>query len=153
MAGMVAVGVDGSRGSRAALDFALEEAVMRQLPVAAVVAVENTAEWIGVVVPQTELQNAARRDAQRVVDEAVADFAERTNTSGAPPEVDLWVRPGSAREVLAEVSEQAALLVVGHRGRSATLGRLMGSVGLSCVVHAKCNTVVVRAPEEGLGDR
>jgi nucleotide-binding universal stress UspA family protein len=46
--------------------------------------------------------------------------------------------------VLSRLSEVAALLVVGHRGRGAVATRLIGSVGLGVVVHAHCPVLVVR---------
>jgi nucleotide-binding universal stress UspA family protein len=46
--------------------------------------------------------------------------------------------------VLVRESEHADVLVVGHRGRGAAASRLIGSVGLSAVVHAACTVIVVR---------
>jgi nucleotide-binding universal stress UspA family protein len=47
--------------------------------------------------------------------------------------------------VLIDESAQADLLVVGHRGRGAFTGMLLGSVSVHCVNGAHCPVVVVRA--------
>ena len=64
---------------------------------------------------------------------------------GAPvPEVHLLVRSGPAAVVLQTLSEEAALVVVGHRGLGAIASRMIGSVGLSVLLHAACTVTVVR---------
>jgi len=62
----------------------------------------------------------------------------------ALPEVTVHVRRGRPAEVLVEVSRHAAVLVVGHRGRGALTSAVLGSVGLHCVLHARCPVTVVR---------
>jgi nucleotide-binding universal stress UspA family protein len=46
--------------------------------------------------------------------------------------------------VLVHLSRHADALIVGHRGRGGLASHLIGSVGLSCVVHAETTVVVVR---------
>jgi nucleotide-binding universal stress UspA family protein len=62
---------------------------------------------------------------------------------------------GPPGATLVSESEGAALLVVGHRGRGALAGTILGSVGLHCLRHASCPVTVVpavrrdgRAPSE-----
>ncbi len=145
-AGSVLVGIDGSDGSRAALDHAFDEAHWRGLPLVAVTAFEPPDLWIttaGLVPTAQELQQSARAQAQSVIDAVVSARV----TLGAPvPEVHLIVRSGPASVVLETLSTHAALLVVGHRGRGALASRLIGSVGLSTVLHAACTVTVVREP-------
>jgi len=50
---------------------------------------------------------------------------------------------------LVEQSREAALLVLGHRGRGAIASTLLGSVGLSCVLHAHCPVTIVRPTSAG----
>ena len=61
-----------------------------------------------------------------------------------PLVVGVEVRSGPAATVLTRLSQSAHALIVGHRGRGGIAGRLIGSVGLSCVVHAETTVVVVR---------
>jgi nucleotide-binding universal stress UspA family protein len=146
-AGSVLVGIDGSDGSRAALDHAFDEAHWRGLPLVAVTAFEPPDLWVtaeGLVPPFAQLEHAARQLAQNVIDAVVSARV----TLGAPvPEVHLLVRSGPASAVLETLSTHAKLLVVGHRGRGALTSRLLGSVGLSTVLHAACTVTVVRTPE------
>ena len=44
---------------------------------------------------------------------------------------------------MCSAADGAELLVVGHRGRSATASRMFGSVGLHCVLRAYCPVTVV----------
>lgn len=143
-AGAVVVGVDDSEGSRLALVQALREAAARQVPVLAVTAYASPAAWapeIAAVLDESKLESEARSAEQRLVAEVVA---EQRAAGVSVPEVRVGLRTGAAADVLVRVSREAALLVVGHRGRGAVKSRLIGSVGMSAVVHAECTVLVVR---------
>jgi nucleotide-binding universal stress UspA family protein len=143
-AGAVLVGVDASDGSRDALDHALDEAHWRNAPLVAVTAFEPPDLWVtsrGLVPSATQLQHAAREQAETMIDTVV----EARKARGVPvPAVHLLVREGPAAVVLETLSAEAALLVVGHRGRGALASRMIGSTGLSVVLHAACTVTVVR---------
>ncbi len=142
--GSVLVGIDGSDGSRDALDHAFDEAHWRAEPLVAVTAFEPPDLWVtseGLVPPASALQRAAREQAEATIDAVVA----ARKTSGSPVcDVHLLVRAGPAAVVLETLSAGAALLVVGHRGRGAVASRMIGSTGLSVVLHAACTVTVVR---------
>lgn len=59
----------------------------------------------------------------------------------------MHVRCGRPSEVLTEVSQRAAVLMVDHRGRGALASAVLGSVGLHCVLHATCPVTVVPPPD------
>ena len=63
--------------------------------------------------------------------------------SGYAIDVDASVENGDAAGVLLDLSEDAALLVFGSRGRGGFVGRLLGSVSSALPAHAKCPTVTV----------
>jgi nucleotide-binding universal stress UspA family protein len=76
------------------------------------------------------------RDAAKMVDQLVA---------GAPPgpQTDPIVARGRAGRILVEVAENAALLVVGTRGRGALADQVLGSVSNYCAAHSPVPLVVV----------
>lgn len=143
-AGAVLVGVDASDGSGDALDLAFDEAHWRDTPLVAVTAFEPPDLWVssgGLVPSATQLQHAAREQAETMIDTVV----EARKARGAPvPPVQLLVREGPAAVVLETLSTGAVLLVVGHRGRGALASRMIGSTGLSVVLRAACTVTVVR---------
>ncbi|MDD7937541.1 universal stress protein [Actinomycetospora lutea] len=142
--GEVAVGVDGSEGSRAALDYAMDEAARRGVGVHAITAYAGPDVWStaeGLVPDARVLHDAAQREATAAVQEVSAVRRER----GRPvPEVRTEVAMGPASTVLLHHARGASVLVVGHRGRGGLASRFIGSVGLSAVIHADCTVVVVR---------
>lgn len=142
--GRVLVGVDDSRGAAVALDYALDEAVRRGWSLRVVLAYEEPYTWIsaeGIVPPTEDLPADAQKEADRIVETAVA---ARRDRGLAIPTTDVAAVAGTASTVLVRESADADVLVVGHRGRGGAASRLIGSVGLSCVVHAACTVVVVR---------
>jgi len=144
MSGDVAVGVDGSDGSRAALAYAMDEAARRGVGVHAITAYAGPDVWStaeGLVPDAQVLHDAAQREVAGVVDEVSAARRER---GLAVPEVRSEVAMGPASTVLLHHARGASVLVVGHRGRGGLASRFIGSVGLSAVIHAECTVVVVR---------
>ena len=146
--GVVVVGVDGSPGSTAALEFAVQDAIRRQarLRVVAVVPlVDYWGGWRGTAAaytgrwpaPPEDLMANARSQAQRMVDEVAADRTPLVS-------VDVEAVAGGPAPVLLDAAEGADLLVLGHRGRGAFSSVVLGSVGLQCVLHATCPVTVVR---------
>ncbi|WP_306191494.1 MULTISPECIES: universal stress protein [unclassified Streptomyces] len=133
------VGVDGSEPSLRAVDWAADEAALRQVPLRVVYAslwerYEHTAlaRELGkpdehvraqVVVEAAALRARARQDGLTVVGAALPEEPEYT-----------LVREG----------REACALVVGTRGRSGVAGLLLGSVSLFVAAHADCPVVVVR---------
>ena len=147
----VIVGVDGSSAARAALEYALDEAVRRNAPlqvVAAVALPDFWASYYGELVPPppSDFVGEARKETQRFVDEVVAG---RGDVVQAVP-ISVEARAGRPGDVLVDAAEGAALLVVGHRGRGSVSSVLLGSVGLQCVLHATCPVTVVRPKPQAL---
>jgi nucleotide-binding universal stress UspA family protein len=141
----VVVGVDGSAGARAALRFAVEDAVRRHVPVEAVVAHRPPEAWMDF-------------DAIGVggYEEAGAAAAERAGTftaevlRGVPephPVIHVTAVLGSAADALIREATGADLLVVGSRGHGGFSTMLLGSTSMQCVLHAPCPVTVVHSPE------
>lgn len=136
----VVVGVDGSPGSLAALRFAVEEARARGALLRAVLAwsIPIGGDLPGALVPDLVA------DFQREAEQELADVLASVDTSRV--EIEPVTVEGPAARSLLRASEDAALLVVGSRGRGGFKGLLLGSVSGHCVRHARCPVVVVREP-------
>jgi nucleotide-binding universal stress UspA family protein len=145
-AGTVVVGLDGSPDAESALRYAVEEAARRGTGVHAITVLEPPEVWAFAAgispVPDSDVIRAEMRE--RTTSE-VENVRERLpgHLRDVPVAVDAVA--GRAVPVLVEVSRAADLLVVGHRGRGGLRSRVLGSVGLGCVLHAECPVTVVPA--------
>jgi nucleotide-binding universal stress UspA family protein len=140
----VVVGVDGSPGSRVAADYALEEAALRGAELVFVTVVTMPEHWLAptrssATPPSQELVDGVRADIVALVDEVRLANPE----AAGKVRIGTSVRVGDVGVELVEASEEASILVVGHRGRSRFSSAVLGSVGLYCVLHAKCTVTVV----------
>jgi nucleotide-binding universal stress UspA family protein len=127
--GPILVGADGSPPSRDALDFAFEEATLREAPVLAVCALADAPGSLG------------GADKLREQFEDAISRWEKDH-----PEVAVLRRlsHGGARDALLTAAHDAQLLVVGARGRGGIAGMPLGSVSLAALHHAPCPVGVAR---------
>ncbi|MFJ2191823.1 universal stress protein [Kitasatospora sp. NPDC087861] len=134
----IVVGIDGSQPSKAALRWAVGQAVLTGATVHAVAAWEYPSLY-GWFAPMVDdgFEQAARRTLTVEVDEVVGP--------NRPVEVRESLVLGYAAEVLLEAAEGADLLVLGSRGRGTFARTLLGSVSTRCAVHGVCPVVIVRA--------
>lgn len=134
------VGVDGSKSSQRALEWAVAEAAARRTELVAL-----HARWpvidppIGATAGEVDDLDA---EAEAMVRGALEDAG--APATGVP--VEVMVLHGSAAAGLLEVARTASLLVVGSRGHGGFRGLLLGSVSQHVVHHAPCVTVVVPGP-------
>ena len=135
--GTIVVGVDGSPTSDLALDWAVEEATRRVLPL-------HIIHAFSYGYPMTDIGigyaiNGLRQLADRVRKDAVA----RARRAG-PDLVITWSEPACRpAPALVEASETADTVVLGARGMSAARGVFMGSVSVQVAAHARCPVVIV----------
>ena len=141
----VVVGVDGSRGAAAALRVAAEEAAQRRLPLRIVCAWEAPAgTYVGeAFAPTADGFVEAERHAEEVLRTALERVAV-----GAAVETEALAIEGNPAKVLLEQARDAALLVVGSRGRGAAASLLLGSVSQKLAHHAPCPLVIVPTPDD-----
>ena len=138
---MIMVGVDGSASSRAALKWALTEAVWTGAEVEAVLAWEREDAFV----PATSMglhpygEKPQRHPAQEL-HTAVLDM--RAAVPAAPDVVETTV-VGQPADALVRASRHADLLVLGTRGHGPLVGTLLGSVTAHCLKHAECPVVVI----------
>jgi nucleotide-binding universal stress UspA family protein len=138
----VMVGVDGSAPARAALEFAVGEARLRDAVLEAVMAVQlPDYAWIdpyGVRIPEEDTLQRARERLDRML--------ASVDTEGL--ELDPVVTAVPAPQALVDRSADCDLLVVGSRGRGGFRGLVLGSVSMQCMLHAHCPVTVVHAQPE-----
>lgn len=135
--GSIVVGVDGTPSSDLAVDWAIEEASRRSLPLHLLNAFPHddtlpegdVATWLaGVRARATaSLESAAAR----------ARKAGLTTTSAT-----TYAAPAHA---LVEASKRADTVVIGSRGLGTVRGVIQGSVSTQVAAHAACPVVVVRS--------
>jgi nucleotide-binding universal stress UspA family protein len=136
---LIVVGVDGSAPASNALEFAIEEARLR-----------NAELQITYAYPVIErhITGSTGKDYYEHAEEEAKEFIEHM-TKSAPSTEGVnaqWLGvPGNPAEVLIEASKNATILVVGSRGVGGFMGLLMGSVSEQCVHHSSCPVLVVRA--------
>jgi nucleotide-binding universal stress UspA family protein len=137
----ILVGVDGSPSSVRALEYAVSRAELTGESVLAVHAFPSLSHGAGGIgalaidIDTTEVDEAERLAAELVAGAAVdhPDVAIRSTAS-----------MGRAAKVLARLSEDASLVVVGSRGRTPVQELLLGSVSQETLHRAVCPVVVVR---------
>jgi len=142
--GPIVVGVDDSASGRAALRFALEEALVRKTSVTAV----TTWIWDGIV--------RQRVSEQMLTDEAEVVRARQDQILAevgagllALPPVRQVVLHDAGGAALVDAAKDAAMLVVGTGHKGLVARTVLGSVSEYCVRHARVPVVVVGGPTRG----
>jgi nucleotide-binding universal stress UspA family protein len=136
----ILVGHDGSASAAAALIWAQEEAARRSAPIQLIYVYEWASSVTPVPLGATWPDPAVRREAEATLDQAV----ERARAAFPQVPVTGTVLDGTVVSTLRRLSEQAQLLVLGHRGLGGFTGLLAGSVATGVATHARCPVVVVR---------
>ena len=141
----IVVGVDGSDGGAAALEFAAEEAALRKVPLRIVSAWEVPVAAVGAgAAPPVD---PSTLDAFRLRAAEIADDAAATAKSLQPSlEVEAQTVVGQPANALLAQGADADLIVVGRRGLGGFRSLLLGSVSQQVVQHAACPVVVVQQP-------
>jgi nucleotide-binding universal stress UspA family protein len=141
----IVVGVDGSPGSRAALDHALRDAARRDATVEVVSAATPPEYRMPLAGPPAisldDIREGIRQRATETVREVTGQLGE--SLPELPP-VTITTATGSAAEALVHAARGAELLVVGSRGHGGFSSMLLGSVSMQCALHAPCPVTVVR---------
>ncbi|MFC3895186.1 universal stress protein [Lentzea rhizosphaerae] len=141
----IVVGIDGTPASDRALEWALDEAVVRGCPLHVVNAwnFEALTDWT-----ETAAQRA-QAESEAVIEKALQAAEARRQEM---PEIVRKSPRGDAAEVLEQASEGAAMLVVashtGHRIRQIVLG----STSMHVVRHAHAPIVVIPVNDRELAE-
>jgi nucleotide-binding universal stress UspA family protein len=149
--GVIVVGVDGSKSSRAALEWAIAEATLRGSTLRAVHAwmipavgtaeapwaLMGTADYLTIEPEQMETA------ASEALDREVADAQAK---AGAGVAIEHLVVDAPAGDAIVDAAKEAELIVVGTHGRGSIAALVLGSVSHHVVQHATCPVVIVREP-------
>lgn len=138
----IVVGVDESPQSRVALDWAIDEAQRRELPLELV-----HAQPMPLRGPAVE--TAFTRPG---VDAVLEQATDRVRQLSPHTKVVASGGHGSAAPMLVDASRDAAMVVVGARGRGALRSAMLGSTSLDVAAHAHSPVVVVRELSQVLPD-
>ncbi|MBF6520272.1 universal stress protein [Nocardia farcinica] len=130
--GPVVVGVDGSAGSRRAIELAFDEAARRRVPL---VAVHTWSEFA-----RYDSRDDMQEQDSALLAESLAGFSE---SCPDVPVRRVVVADKPARRLLAE-AENAQLLVVGSHGRGGFAGMTLGSVSQAVLHGADCPVLIAR---------
>jgi len=135
----IAVGFDGSSGSRRALEAAVDLARSDKAELF-LVSIEELPRYPGAIDEVDDEQRSSEKFFEAVQDEAVRQI------TGAGLVVHREIRPGHAAQALPHYATEvgADLLVIGHSGHSGIWGRLLGTTADKVVEHAPCSVLVVR---------
>jgi nucleotide-binding universal stress UspA family protein len=145
--GRIVVGVDGSDGARRALQWAAEEARLRD----ARLLVVHTWHVPPLVMGAGPFEPPAAVDADTLerletgAEQLLERELEAVDLSGL--EVDKLVEPRNPVDALLESARDSDLVVVGTRGHGGFTGLLLGSVSQQVSHHAPCPVVIVPNPE------
>ncbi|MFD8671851.1 universal stress protein [Streptomyces seoulensis] len=146
----VTAGLDGSAESRAAVEWAAREAVLRGLPLRLVQV------WEPLPDPLAQAPLLGAEAEQDWIERPPEESAEGLRRRHPGLEVIAERVTGDPVDVLCETAGTSELLALGSRGLGGLHGFLVGSVGLAVTGHADCPVVLVRegeqAPDEHRAD-
>jgi nucleotide-binding universal stress UspA family protein len=131
-AASVVVGIDGSSSAIHAAEWAVDEAISRNVPLRLVYVVRSTATDIA---RDTEHAAAALRAADAAV-----------SRTGRPVKVETAILRGPVAATLVAAAVEAALVCVGAVGLGAQATKFVGSTGTAVARTAVCPTAIIRAP-------
>ena len=142
MSGIV-VGVDGSPHSQAALDWALDEAALRNAHMTALAVAPAVTGYWGIY---SKLDPS--HEDQEKVNQAAKDMVDKAAQRHGHQQVTVRTVSGVPSDELIKASADADLLVVGARGGGGFARLRLGSVSTQVTAHAHCPVVVVQSARD-----
>lgn len=138
----ITVGIDGSEHSVRALEWAVNEAAVRDAPLTVLtVHLVPQSGWTGdpIILPgDSEELEEERQAAEEMTLKVTSQLGE-----ARPASVTVRAVNGFPAQELIEASREADLLIVGSRGAGGFAKLMAGSVSSQVVHHAHCPVVVV----------
>jgi nucleotide-binding universal stress UspA family protein len=132
---VVTVGLHEDGGPVDVLEAAFAQAELRDASVRLVHALRLAPAWDDVVLADDRWKDEVRR--------AVTEAASKLTASYPDVAVDVQVRHDWPTDVLAELSRDSALMVLGRHGRRGPIPARLGALTRSAVAHAECPVMIV----------
>jgi nucleotide-binding universal stress UspA family protein len=143
---VVLVGVDGSTADDIAIDWGVQEASIRGLPLR--ILHVASAPWLPQTI-STDLADLVLARSGAVAAELVDRASERVLALHPGLEVDQRILPGQIVEQLVKAASTASVLVLGSGQRFDPSRLALGSVAVHVTAHALCPVIVTRTPAAG----
>jgi nucleotide-binding universal stress UspA family protein len=137
----IVVGIDDSVGARKALRWAFDEARLRTTSLTVVHAFTSSVAWIDVGSGEVAKMRNAEHERQTAAALDIVDDVR--NTHDTDTRIEVVAMAAEPDELLLAQAEDAALLVVGSRGRGGVRSAILGSVSQRCATHSPCPVVIV----------
>jgi nucleotide-binding universal stress UspA family protein len=140
----IVVGVDGSESSTRALNWAVDEARVRDADVTALFAWEFPLIGVPGAFEREQLELQAKALIRHHVDAVAGDSDVR---------VEAVIANGDTASSLVAACEHAAadLLVLGSRTRNGLSRAFLDGVGQQCIAEAPCPVLIVKDKQPGAG--
>lgn len=137
--GPVVVGIDGSRAAIHAAQWAIDEAVDRNVPLCLV-------HVTRVAISTKSFVDEYRID-KEYAETSLREAAAAVKATGKPVKLDCIMRHGLAGEALIDESRDASLVCVGSEGVGRIASAFFGSTATEVAKRAHCPVAVVHRPE------
>jgi len=140
MSGII-VGVDGSGHSQRALEWAMREAAVRQVPLTVLTVNEAIRGYYGGMSAYPD-DPARTEDFRKLAQDETDEVLDRL---GGPRPASVTVKAvhGFVVEELINAGKDADMIVVGSRGAGGFTRLMMGSVAAQVAQHAHCPVLIV----------
>jgi len=132
----VVVGIDGSEAAVGAALWAIDEAVVRNVPLRLVAALSPA---------HPERSHRAADPAVAPADAALRAAADAVAAAGKPVQIEIVQRHTAPTTLLVDESRTAALVCVGSVGIDRIAAKILGSTAEAVANHALCPVAVIRA--------
>ncbi|OBI62984.1 universal stress protein [Mycobacterium sp. E796] len=138
----IVVGIDDSPAARTAVQWAVRDAELRNVPLTLVHAVSpEVRSWLRTPVP-AGVMRWQQEHGRRLVDEALK-VVEAASRRGGPAGIQTEILSSAAVPTLIDLSKEADMLVTGALGSGRWPGRLLGSVSSALLRHAHCPVAII----------
>lgn len=138
---VITVGVDGSKASKTAVQFAVEEAKLRGATIRAVTAWDAETAYTARGFPLLDEERSALVKAATTVQDKAIGLALHAVEDA--PSIERRVVRGRPGEALVALSVDADLLVVGTEHKGALKRVVVGSTSAHCAKYSRVPVVVV----------